>query len=725
MSIVTPPLESAPATDLRAQPGRNSFLIALLFAVVSIVVRSRHLDWGLPDLEDEAFPMKKAFEMCGWGTGDLRIDPNTAGWPSLSFYVHMIVQHLQYGLGRLSGTFADRGDFFLQQATWTPVAVWARGIGTFAVSVVVFAGVRLGSRLAGQVGGLLAGMVLLTSPLLTRYAHLITPDVLLVMFCALALKALVKVYERGRLLDYMLAGLWIGLGVSTKYTPVLLLPCLYLAHLLGRRKNRKIPARLGLADGRIWLGAATCLGIFILTSPFVLADLDVLTRDLDYQTTHMVEGHLGHAAQGPGLVFYVRDVLGPGLGWPAFLLGVTGLMVAAFRRGGPWWVILATFLIFYLPLAMLQTRFERYMMPALLPLALGTAGWWVVIEPWLRLKGRAVSIAAVVVLVATLAIRPGLATSRFLTKQGLPGTQQLAKQWILSQQSGLGPYLAMEVYTPSLPRSRHISLRKNDPAFGHLSPEQQRRWLDFDPVKIVYLPFYSTRQGASDFYYDLRHFLGFDFVVTSSAVRGRYEKDPVRFAKQVEFYGDLDAQLPDVQVFAPEGVRRGPEIRIYTVDDAVRHRLATVKPLLSQDEFRAAAGKVVGSHFQVFIKTVAEDAYERGFFGIAATYFQPLYETTAPAEREQYLRPYALALLNSERWQQVEPLLQHWSKISTPDPEPRAYLGMAKTHLGNVEDAIADLKSALLLAGDAPQYSELVLLVQRVLGELETRGPYE
>ncbi len=66
--------------------------------VLAIAVRLPNLDWGLPHIEEEAFPLKKAFAMWGWADGRVQLDPETAGWPSLSFYVHLLMQQAHFWL---------------------------------------------------------------------------------------------------------------------------------------------------------------------------------------------------------------------------------------------------------------------------------------------------------------------------------------------------------------------------------------------------------------------------------------------------------------------------------------------------------------------------------------------------------------------------------------------------------------------------------------------------
>ena len=80
-------------------------------AILAMLVRLPQLGWGLPLVEEEALPMKKALEMCGWVSGRVTLDPNTAGWPSLSFYVHMVLQAVQYWFGRITGIYPSPPDF--------------------------------------------------------------------------------------------------------------------------------------------------------------------------------------------------------------------------------------------------------------------------------------------------------------------------------------------------------------------------------------------------------------------------------------------------------------------------------------------------------------------------------------------------------------------------------------------------------------------------------------
>jgi len=86
--------------------------IVAALVIAAVLVRLPHLGWGLPIVEEEALPMKKAFAMWGWSQGHIDWNPRTAGWPSLSFYVQLLAQRFHYLAGRLVGAYHDRGDYF-------------------------------------------------------------------------------------------------------------------------------------------------------------------------------------------------------------------------------------------------------------------------------------------------------------------------------------------------------------------------------------------------------------------------------------------------------------------------------------------------------------------------------------------------------------------------------------------------------------------------------------
>lgn len=707
---------SAAATaPIIARPTCRLNWVALALAAAAVLVRLPHLGWGLPDLEEEAFPLKKAFQMWGWDDGGLQLDPRTAGWPSLSFYVHLLLQHLVYLGGRLSGAFANRYDFWLLQDDLMPLVLAARALGVLAAGGTVYVAVRLGARLAGMGGGLIAGGVLAVSPLLFEQSRLITPDILLTLFAALAVSRIVDIHEHGALRDYIWAGIWIGLGISTKYSPILLAPALYVVHWRRHRLEARTVAagawtlahRLGFADRRLLAAATACIASFALTSPFLLRDLTIFQKDFTSQVAHMSQGHFGHEARGGLSLYYLRDVLAPALGWPGLVAAVGGLVWAFWRRRSVWLVPAVCVACLYVGLSSLRTQFDRYMLPLLLPLALGLAGTWLWLEARIRgfavraprRWGPALTSSGLVLFALAVLVPPAVTSARLLRQQGRPSTLQAAKRYFVETLGEHELTYAMEPYTPLLPRDRRRELAQQ-PAFARLTPAQRQRLLDGPAFQVVIIPMYSGLTGLSDFYYDLRHYLPIDIIVTSSAVRGRYERNPERYGRQIQFYRDLDTYAECTRAFAPDAKTRGPEIRVYRFGDDGRARLLRERRRVEAGFYREFDGRLHAPHFHAFLDGIGNAAYQKQMYDIAERYFQALDETTAPEADRPWLPGLAAAKLETGQPAEARDLCRELLRRDPQNYQAEAMLATALEALGDLPGAIQHYERCALLADE-------------------------
>jgi hypothetical protein len=177
------------------------------------------------------------------------------------------------------------------------------------------------------------------------------------------------------------------------------------------------------------------------------------------------------------------------------------------------------------------------MLPAILPLALGCA----LLTPRIPGRGR-VRIATMAGIVVLLLVMPARETASHHRLQRAPSTQELAADWLMEHMDSGGEVLATERYGPALPRDERDEIRA-DPAFERMASEQQERLLDRPFVRMLHIPMYSVRTELTAYYYDLRNFLAYDWLVTSGAVRNRYLRDGDRFPRQVAFYELLDELL--------------------------------------------------------------------------------------------------------------------------------------------------------------------------------------
>ena len=599
---------------------RQSALLLIFVLVLGSAAGLRiwHLDWGLPSVEEEAFPSKVAIGMWGFDDGKPDLDPGTAGWPALSFYVQRIAQQFHYFAGRLRGEFSNPLDYYVD---WmldpTGVILVGRSTSVLCGLVVCLVALRIGREYAGTLGAIVTGSICAVSPMMVRHSQLVEPDALVTMFSALALLWSLRVARSGRVIDYAITGLWIGLGTAAKYTPALMAFSLYFVHLERRRAEGKSNRYGGLDDRRLGWAALIAFLTFCVTSPYTLANLTVLRRDFAYQALHMSTGHFGHEQQGLGYVHYLVSVLPDAIGWPALLAGFIGLALAL-RSGPEQRVALWGMLPYLVVLGGLSTHFDRYVLPVILPLALGCAlllGQWR--QRWPR-RAWAASVTAVLLL-----ILPIRGTATYHRVQAAPGTQELAAEWLESHMDRAQETLATERYGPDLIRDQREQL-STDPAFARMNPDQQARLRNRPFYRILDIPMYSMRTELTAYYYDLRHYLAYDWLVISGAVRNRYLGDREKFPHQADFYDLLEQLAPPAWSIQPRGKVRGPALWIYRIDDGLRESAERQRGPLAIDHYRPFGGQVHAPHFLGFIQTIATHAEFRERWAAAAFYYEVL-----------------------------------------------------------------------------------------------------
>jgi hypothetical protein len=269
------------------------------------------------------------------------------------------------------------------------------------------------------------------------------------------------------------------------------------------------------------------------------------------------------------------------MGWPLYLLALTGLAWALAVRGAREAILLAFAVPYLFVIVSWSSRFERYAIPLLPAFTLMAAVAVVLGTRWLLARARlgsdpwpAVALAGV----AALLLAPGLghvvAYHRLLARSD---TRELGSDWV-KRRVPPGARIALEPYSLSLPVAR----RQFREAPGSLASLQRPR------------PVGSTAEGtgAEDGYwlvrldtYDLDRLLGdgVQYVVLSGFVYQRHRQACDRHPAPCRFYDELEARSqlvfsasPGVEnaallvgdIYSPftriqERRRPGPPIRIY------------------------------------------------------------------------------------------------------------------------------------------------------------------
>jgi hypothetical protein len=341
-----------------------------------------------------------------------------------------------------------------------------------------------------------------------------------------------------------------------------------VAHLARTGKGDRWRA---LLDRRLVLAGAVFLVTFFVASPFTILNAATAQRDFSSQFLHVVtEGHFGHELRGSGHVYYVRDVLPAALGWPAVVLGLAGLLLAAWRRRGPWLVVLLSFAVYYVGLGALRSLHAHYMLPALLPLALGVAALVGELgRPSRRSLSWALTGGLLLIVVAPLAVR----SARQHVRYSRESTIREAKSFIMEELWRPDVCFAVELGGPELPRNPESELARR-PVFRRLDATSRARLLDRPWVYRYVINVYMTDATGTDLFYDLRHYVLYDYVVVTGSAVHRYRNLAEEFPRQNAFYDDLESYAELLRHFPASPDRRGPDVWIWRVTPETKRILA-------------------------------------------------------------------------------------------------------------------------------------------------------
>jgi 4-amino-4-deoxy-L-arabinose transferase-like glycosyltransferase len=341
-AVVTDPPREAPTlsaepasrisdeTAARHRPSVDGWLLgALGVTLLALGLRLTGISFGLPDHFhwDEPTVMNRVIRM---GGGDL--NPHFFYYPSLLMYVLLVAQGALYAVGHVLHWYPSADSFAVSYLTDSSASylvgralVASLGAGTVLLAFVV------GRRFFSAPAALIGAALLAVSPVHIGSSHFITNDVPMAFFAVLAYVFLWDVYRRGAGRDYVAAGVVTGLGVATKYLPVVLLVSLLLAHAFRLRNQHGTWRAAGRDLGWPVVAAAAAFAAFAVASPYVLLDWRSALHD------YAVQGSLSNAAgcSDCGLNFgpYLTQTLGWSIGWAAYLLALVGLASIGWLRG--------------------------------------------------------------------------------------------------------------------------------------------------------------------------------------------------------------------------------------------------------------------------------------------------------------------------------------------------------------------------------------------------------
>ncbi len=526
-----------------------------LFAILvgALAMRLATIGFGLPALND---PDELMFEM-----GAIRmltgptLNPGWFGHPATTtIYLLAIIDILVFAGGWLGGLFASP-DAFAQTVYGDPSWVILPGriaMALFAVATIWLTA-RLAARFFGERTGVIAALLLAFNPVHIAWSQIIRSDMMACVFMLLCLTAAVDIAERGRWRDHVLAALWLGLAIATKWP--------FALSAIGIAAGSWLAVRSDVLDGRralIRLVATglMAIGFLFAISPYLLLAYPTVIANLQGEgQAH----HLGATGGGflANLWWYIRVPLLSGFSlWGLWLLAWGWGSLPRHRDA---FAILTPVAVgFVIILCGQRLIWERWALPLMTIGAIIAAHGWIVQAGWFRRHAgkawaRVVPAGMLCLALATLGQR-----SWADAKARTHDTRQIAAAWARSHIPP-GSTLLIE----------HFAFDLLGQPWHFLFPMGDAGCVDAGAMlhgRIRYSTIERARRGRSNVDYgtvspQMRATCRADFAILTQA--DRYRAERAQFPREYAAYQSLQQHGHAVAVIRPvPGRSGGPMVTI-------------------------------------------------------------------------------------------------------------------------------------------------------------------
>ena len=511
--------------------GPLSLVLAVAFAL-----RLWGIKQGLPyvyDVDEYGHFVPEAVRMFGHGLNPRYfVNP-----PALTYLLH-VVFGVWFGVLRSSSHASIAREFALHPDRFFLLArVVVALLGTASVWLLYLVGARLFNRATG----LLASVVMAVAFLPVFYGHLALNDVPTLVGLTLSLLGTAGILRRGRMIDYLLAGVGLGLAAATKYTAgVMLLPLLGAAVAQYRDGAREHGRDVAIGTGLALLAA---LAAYLVANPYSLLDFHAFRAELELQSHYTEQSQsswIGGPRQG-SFVYYLWSFTW-GLGWIPALAALGGAVTIWRRDRRVGWVLVPVAVLYLLFLSLQGRYFGRWLLPIFPVACLLAASFALELVSWAtrrvpRLDTAFVVLAVIALVVqgAVYSIHSGLVLSR-------PDTRNLTRTWAVEHI----PAGAKIVLEPAVPNAW-----LDETGGGTAHP----RWIKFPVLRVVLnaatgkpetanrtveLEDYERTLSAPLISYYERH--GYCWVISGYTQSGRAFADPQLVPDAVAYYRELARQ---------------------------------------------------------------------------------------------------------------------------------------------------------------------------------------
>ena len=506
--------------------GKNTEIVLLaVIIILAIALRAWGLGFDLPYIFHPDEPVYILISQNIFKTGDL--NPHFFNYPSLFFYLNAIAYIPYFLLGKMLGILHTAQDILppitlamgVTNAQISSTVILGRTLTLIFGTGIVYLTFLVGKQISNKTSvGLVAALISAISPTLVIHSRFVTPDTFVTFFTLFALLLSCLVFQQGKTWHYVLAGFLVGLSASSKYNGGLIIFALLLAHFLRHRKN-------SFKVHQIYISLMCCGIGFIATTPYSILDFQKFTLDLLSEARHYATGHAG--MEGNTLRWYL------GYLWNTsgilYIIATLGILIGFIKYPKETGILAIFPIMYFFFINTFSVRNDRTVLP-MLPFLFVLASWSVVYmnqllflrlgTPKMATRLGVVTLTSIIIL-----IQPVFTTIKSTHSLTLTNSRESARLWI-SENIPKGSKIVLESYAP------------------YLEPEQFSvtgigRMIDHSPDWFI-------EQG-------------FEYMIFSQGMYGRFFADPERYSTEVTLYNRLFEKFSLVRIFTEGGL----EIRIY------------------------------------------------------------------------------------------------------------------------------------------------------------------
>jgi hypothetical protein len=517
---------------------RLAALLAL--TIVAGVLRFTALDFGLPDKfrPDEEYLTSRAV---GFRND---FNPNFSIYPAGQMYVQHGVLRL---VALIEGHQGDFREIFLPEGLSRAHLVGRQlsaAFGTATIPAMYWAVLPA----YGAPAALASAGVMALATLHVRDSKFATSDAACVFWLTLAMGMLLRIVTRGRRMDSLLAGIFVGAAIGTKYPAGALLGGLALAHIGARFREGRSLWRV-VRDIRPYLTLWAALVTTLCFTPYLLLDWEETVTGFAYQRG-FVERGVGNEFAGWGWTWLLTRAFPDSLGDVLSLLLAAAVLWATLRPRPGTWSLLAFVAIACAGIAASRYTFYRYILIPLPALAILAGLLWSDVREFLEDRtGRGVANTMATLGLICLLIPAGIRDYKINRLLGRRDSRTVAGEWIATN-IPRGALIAMT--DRGTPYGKPTIGNRRAAPFVDVADARRKgiRWVLSDSS---ILPFYS--RGPSEFQLA-------DLEESASLV---LDIDPRKPDTPTPVYDQADAFYVPLR-HASSIKRPGPRIRIWEID---------------------------------------------------------------------------------------------------------------------------------------------------------------